>query len=120
MDDVKHVLLVDDEEEIVNFMERFLKRFKIGSTKALSGEAAIQAYEKDKMDFVFLDVRMEGMSGLDVLKELKKKNPDVKVIMVTGSSSSQDEARQLGAIDYISKPIDLGELRDRIEKYMLA
>jgi two-component system response regulator (stage 0 sporulation protein F) len=103
-------------------MERFLKRFGISSTIAISGEDALSFYDKDKIDFVFLDIRMKGIDGIGVLKELKQRNPDVKVVMITGSSdkTSRETALQLGALDYISKPLDLSELKEKIEKYVLV
>lgn len=122
MSENKHVLLVDDEEEIVNFMGNFLRRFKISSEKALSGEDALNVYEKGKFDYVFLDINMRNIDGLAVLSELKKRDPDVRVIIITGSadSSSREKALELGAIDYISKPLDLGDLKDKIEKYIMC
>jgi DNA-binding NtrC family response regulator len=117
----KHILLVDDEEEIVNFMEHFLKRLKITSTIATSGEQALDLYDKDKIDFVFLDIHLGGIDGFTVLKEMKAKNESVKVIVITGNSDKDqiERAKKLGAIDYIGKPLDLGDFRDKIEKYVL-
>ena len=94
----KHILLVDDEVEIVDFMEKFLRRFKIGSTKVLSGEDALRVYDKDKIDFVFLDINLGGINGFAVMREMKKVNPDVKVFIIAGSSDedSRKEARELG------------------------
>lgn len=117
----KHVLLVDDEEEIISFMENFLKRFKISSTKVTSGEEALEVYGKKKTDFVLLDIHLKGIDGFTVLQELKAKDPSVKVIIITGSSEkdSQNRAMALGAIDYISKPLDLSELKEKINRYMM-
>lgn len=118
---IKRVLLVDDEEEIVSFMERFLKRFKIVSIKATSGEQALQLYDKDTIDFVFLDIRMGGMDGFTVLKEIKRIHPAAKVIVIAGNIEKElaERAIRLGAIDVVSKPLDLSELKDIIEKYVL-
>lgn len=122
MAESKCVLLVDDEEEIVSFMERFLKRFKIETVKALSGEEALTLFDPNKVEFVFLDIRMKGIDGISVLKELKNRAPGVKVIIITGSSGrgAKDTAMELGALDYISKPLDLAELKEKIEKYVIA
>jgi len=120
MSENKHILLVDDEEEIVIFMENFLKRFKITSTKATSGEAALELYDPKTMDFVFLDLHLKKMDGFDVLKALKVKNPDVKVIIIAGShdSDSMIRAKELGAVDYITKPIDLSDFKKKIDRYI--
>ena len=102
-------------------MEKFLKRFKILGMKATSGEEALDIYSKNKIDFVFLDINMKGLDGLSVLAQLKTLNPDVKVFMITGSQD--EEARRksiaLGALDFITKPLDLNDLKEKIEKYVL-
>lgn len=117
----KKVLLVDDEVEIVDFLERFLKRFDIESIKAISGEQALDLYNPDVVGFVFLDIKMGGITGLEVLERLKQRNSQVKVFMITGQgdADSRDAAQKLGATDYITKPLDLGELKDKINKHML-
>jgi len=120
MNDAKHVLLVDDEEEIVAYMENFLKRFKISSTKVTSGEEALAVYDPKTMQFVFLDLHMKTIDGFTVLRKLKDINPDVKVIIIAGSpdKDSMDKARAMGAIDYITKPIDLSDFKNKIFKYI--
>ena len=117
----KRILIVDDEQDIVNFMEKFLKRFKILGLKATSGEEALAIYAKDKIDFVFLDINMKGLDGLAVLSQLKTLNPDVKVFMITGSQDEEvrRKAIESGALDFITKPLDLNELKEKIEKYVL-
>ena len=64
----KKVLIVDDEEEIVAFMGRFLKRLNIDSVLAISGEEALEKYKSEHFDCVFLDVHLGGISGIEVLK----------------------------------------------------
>ena len=116
------VLIVDDEAEIVDFLENFLKRFKIESDKAYNGKDAISAYQKGKPDWVLLDIKMPDMDGLEVLKELQKTESDPKVIMITGreDKESQNKAKKLGAKDYIIKPIDLEDLHQKINTYILG
>ncbi|MBN1823997.1 MAG: response regulator [Endomicrobiales bacterium] len=116
-----HILVVDDEEEIVSFMQNFLKRMKIASTIATSGEEALALYDKDKIDCVFLDIHMEGIDGFKVLKRIKQEDPEAKVIIIAGSPEKEprERAKALGAIDYISKPLDLRDLKEKIEKYVL-
>src|SRR5271157_4051045 len=113
----KRILIVDDEQDIINFMEIFLKRFKILGMKASSGEEALAIYAKNKIDFVFLDINMKGLDGLAVLSQLKSQYPDVKVFMITGShdEEARSEAIAAGALDYITKPLDLNELKEKIE-----
>lgn len=121
MKENKHILLVDDEEEIVDFMGNFLKRFRISSTKATSGEQALELYDPKSTDYVFLDLHMTGIDGFNVLKRLKNLNPGVKVIIIAGSTDkdSMQKANELGAMDYITKPIDLSDFKKKIDKYIL-
>ena len=115
------VLVVDDETDIADFLCNFLKRFKIASQKANDGATALQEYDKIKPDLVFLDIKMSDMDGFEVLSKLKEKDAKVKVIMITGSEDkeSQQRAKDIGAIDYIIKPLDLEELHTKIKNYIL-
>jgi DNA-binding response OmpR family regulator len=117
----KNVLVIDDEEDIVNFLERFLKRFKIGCVTATSGEDALRVYDKIKFDYVFLDIHLKEMDGFTVLSHLQATNPAIKVIMITGSTNelARQKAQRMGVVDYISKPLDLNELKEKIQKYVL-
>lgn len=118
----KAVLVVDDEREIVDFLESFLSRFDITTIKATTGQEALNQYDEYKPEFVFLDIKMPDKDGIEVLKELKERNPAVKVIMITGSEEKevQSQAKDLGAIDYITKPLDLSDLQKKIKEYIIG
>ena len=77
--------------------------------------------EKAKPDWVLLDIKMPDMDGFDVLKAIKKADSAINVIMITGKddSESQNTAKELGAVDYIVKPLDLEELHNKIQTYIL-
>jgi len=115
------VLVVDDEVEVADFLCNFLKRFKIPIEKATSGEEALKVFDKTKPDWVLLDIRMPDLDGFEVLKRLKAKDSRVKVMMITGSEDkvSQEKANNLGAVDYIVKPLDLEELHNKIQTHIL-
>lgn len=117
----KKVLIVDDEEEIVAFMGRFLKRLNIDSVLAVSGEEALEIYKKESFDCVFLDVHLGGISGIEVLKRIKAINPDAKVVIITGSISADNQTKVLefGATDYIQKPIDLADFKKKVLTYIM-
>lgn len=117
---MKKVLIVDDEKEIVDFMARFLNRLNITGKTAISGEEALQLYKTDKYDCVFLDIHLGGIDGIEVLKQLKQINPDVKVVVITGSigEESRDKILKLGAIDYLQKPIVLSDFKEKIKNYV--
>ena len=117
----KKVLIVDDEEEIVAFMGRFLKRLNIDSVLATSGEDALEKYKNDSFDCVFLDVHLGGISGIEVLRRIKEVNPEAKVVIITGSISADNQTRVLeyGATDYIQKPIDLADFKKKVLTYIM-
>lgn len=115
------VLVVDDEVEVADFLCNFLRRFKIETEQATSSKEALKLYDKQEPDWVFLDIRMPDMDGFELLTALKEKDPEAKVIMITGSEDkqSQERAKSLGALDYIVKPLDLEELHKKIQNYIL-
>jgi DNA-binding response OmpR family regulator len=117
----KKILVVDDENEIVDFLESFLRRFNLNVVKASSGNDALALYDKERPDWVFLDIMMPDRDGISVLKELKKIDARVKVIVITGKEEQafREKARGFGAIDYITKPLDLGELSQKIKNYIV-
>ena len=112
------VLLVDDEEPYVNVLRKRMAKRNIDVTAALSGSAAIQALRKSDFDIALLDLKMEDMDGIEVLKIIKKMAPEIKVIMVTGHGSEQAarDGIALGAFDYLTKPCDLNELLAKIHE----
>jgi DNA-binding response OmpR family regulator len=112
------LLLVDDEEAYVNVLANRMAKRSIEVTKALSGTEGIQALRKEDFDAAVLDLKMEDMDGIEVLKVFKKMVPNMPVIMLTGHGSEQAarEGIVLGASDYLTKPCDLEELIEKIKK----
>ena len=112
------VLLVDDEEAYVNVLSNRLGKRKMAVTKALSGLEAIQALREEDFDVAVLDLKMEDMDGIEVLKIFKKMLPQMPVIMLTGHGSEQAarEGIESGAFDYLIKPCDLEELIGKIKE----
>jgi len=109
---------VDDEEGYVHVLSNRLTRRGIDVTKAFSGSEAIQALRKRDFDVVVLDLKMEDMDGLEVLRIFKKMVPELTVIMLTGHGSERAarEGMELGAFDYLTKPCELGELLVKIKE----
>jgi DNA-binding response OmpR family regulator len=106
------ILLVDDERGFVDVISKRMSKRNIDVTKAYSGEEALQALRKTDFDAAILDLKMEDMDGIEVLKIFKKIVPDLPVIMLTGHGS-EEAARDgigLGASDYLTKPCDFEEL----------
>jgi DNA-binding response OmpR family regulator len=110
------LLLIDDEKGFVATLAKRLARRNIRATQAYSGREGIQALRRGDFDVVVLDLKMEDMDGLEVLKIIKIMVPDLPVIMLSGHAS--DEAArtgiEAGAFDYLTKPYDLSELLDKI------
>jgi len=112
------LLIVDDEIDVREFAKNFFKKRNINVLTASGGQTALEIIEQEKPDLVLLDVRMEEMNGIEVLKELREKHNGIKVIMVTGveDENTIKEANSLGVVGYIHKPLVLEEL----EKVVLA
>jgi len=112
------ILIVDDELIVRESLGGWLERDGHTVDKAASGEESLEKFEKTHYDIILLDIKMEGMSGLDVLKKVRELDPDVSVVMITayGSIPSAIEAMKSGAYEYLLKPFDPDELMVLIEK----
>ena len=110
------LLFVDDEKGFVHVLSNRLSRRGIDVCHAYSGSEGIRALRKQDFDVALLDLKMEDMDGLEVLKIFKKMYPQVAVIMLTGHGSEMAarEGIEYGAFDYLTKPCELGELLKKI------
>ena len=107
------VLLVDDDKYFLDTHVERLKMRRIKIDGVYSGEAALDFIDKNKVDVVVLEVHMPEMSGIEILKEIKKRYPLIEVIMLTGHASvaAAIESMKLGAFDYITKPFKVDEIK---------
>lgn len=115
------ILVVDDNLEFLNFMSRdMLPQFGYEALPASRGRQAVQMIVEEQPDLVLLDVQMPDMSGLDVLEELRQREIDIPIIIMTahGSESIAVQAFQLGATDYLIKPFDLDIVRAAIDRLL--
>lgn len=112
------LLLVDDEEGITGALKDFFQQRGFLVETANSGEDAIEIVKKTKIDIMFLDMKMRGMDGLEVLEKIKHINKDIKVIMLTilEDEGIIDKAKKLGAEEYITKPFRLDYLEEVVIK----
>jgi len=110
------LLLVDDEKDFVNILSKRIRRRNIEVAKAFSGAEAIQALRGREFDVAVLDLKMEDMDGIEVLKMLKIMDPRLAVIMLTGHGSAEaaEQGIRLGAFDYLTKPCELEALMEKI------
>ena len=116
------ILIVDDELIMRESLAGWLKRDGHTVQTAPSGEDALLRLKETRFDILLVDIKMEGISGLDVLQHVKESDPDVAVVMITayGSIPTAIEAMKNGAYDYMLKPFDpneLGVLIDKIIKH---
>lgn len=114
----KKVLVVDDEGELAELIEFELQARGFEAVNVTSGVGALKHLEKEKVDVVLTDVRMPGVDGVLLLKEIQKLSGSNKptVILMTGFADIQEsEAKQLGAVALLSKPIDYHYLEECIQ-----
>lgn len=111
------LLLVDDEEDFRSTLARRLIKRKLVVLEVGDGPQAIAAVRENPIDVAVVDVKMPGMDGLEILRQIKKINPTVEVIMLTGHASVESgiEGMKAGAFDYLMKPCDINELLVKIE-----
>jgi DNA-binding NtrC family response regulator len=112
------LLLIDDEKDFVNILSKRMQRRNIEVAKAFSGAEAIRALRSREFDVAVLDLKMEDMDGIEVLKILKIMDPHLVVIMLTGHGSAEaaEQGIKLGAFDYLTKPCELEALLKKISE----
>ncbi len=123
------ILLVDDEKQFVHTLAERLAMRGFSARVAYDGPQALKAVE-EPTDVIVLDLRMPGMDGFEVLRSVKKSNPQVQVIILTGHGGDAEEqtAYRMGAYNFLKKPMDIDELlnsirmayRDKVENAMVA
>lgn len=113
-----HVLLIDDEEAFVTTLQERLELRGVEARVALDGVAGLGMLEEKQPDAVVLDLRMPGLSGVEVLKRIRHGWPELPVIMLSGHGSDQDfrTCLDLGAAMYHKKPLDLDVLLDSLHQ----
>ncbi|MDD5583672.1 MAG: response regulator [Candidatus Omnitrophica bacterium] len=116
---INRILIVDDDATFRSEFKEYFEEY--GVSEAPSGEEALKILGKpNEIDLVILDVRMSGMSGIEVLSRIRKLIPNVRIIILTGYSSKDVavEALRGQADDYIEKPLDIDATKKIIEKFM--
>jgi two-component system, OmpR family, response regulator len=111
------VLVVDDEQD---FLESIVMRLELRSIEVAgvgTGVAALELLDAKPFDVVVLDIKMPGMDGIEVLRQIRRKHPGVEVIVLTGHASQEFRqlGRELGAFDYLIKPVRLDTVLERIQ-----
>ena len=103
------ILLVDDEREFVQTLSERLIMRDMGSVVAYDGESALSMVDEEEPEVMILDLKMTGINGIEVLRKVKTRHPDVEVIILTGHGSEEERATcmKLGAFVYLHKPVNI-------------
>jgi DNA-binding NtrC family response regulator len=112
------LLLVDDEREFVETLSERLLMRDMGSAVAYDGETALSLVQEDEPEVMILDLKMPGIDGIQVLRQVKSTRPEIEVIILTGHGSEADRevCMQLGAFAYLQKPVDIDVLSDTLKR----
>jgi len=112
------VLLVDDEVDFLDTLSERMKDRGINVSTTTSAEEALKKVDAESYDAIVLDLMMPEMDGLELLKAIKKKRPELQVILLTGYASVGKgiEAMKFGAVDFLEKPADLKVLTEKIKE----
>ena len=115
---IKNVLVVDDEEEICDFLKSFFEDRQYQVETAHSGVQALEKIKQFNPHVILLDIQMPEMDGMKALKIIKQENPQIKVIMVTAVETQEkiEESMRLGADNYITKPLSLEYLENDVQE----
>jgi len=115
--DIK-VLLVDDETAFVDTLAQRLKMRELNVSTVYDGEQALSYVKGIEPDVMVLDLKMPGLHGIEVLREVKRHYPKMQVIILTGHGTDRDaeEAKRLGGFDFMRKPADIDNLVRRIKE----
>ena len=109
----KNILVIDDEAAVNNNIRKILLKKGFHVDQALTKSDALEKIEHQPYTLILLDLRIPGVNGLELLKAIRKKRPQTKVIIITGFASIETakETARLGAINYLAKPFTPEELR---------
>lgn len=112
------VLLVDDEREFVQTLSERLQMREMGAVVAYDGPSALELVHNDEPEVMIVDLKLPGMDGMEILNQVKQINPEIEVIIVTGHGSELDREKclELGAFDYMQKPVDINVLSQKLKQ----
>jgi DNA-binding response OmpR family regulator len=118
--DHKPILIVDDEKNIRMTLSQSLESLGVEMDVAGSGEEALAKLKERDFGVILLDIRMPGMDGMEVLRQVREVRPEIRIIMITayGTIESAVEAMKLGAVDFLQKPFDPEEIRELVSRVM--
>jgi DNA-binding NtrC family response regulator len=115
-----HILVLDDEVDAVMLLRRILMERGHQVFGFTDEEEAIAHAKTNKVDLAIIDIRLKKILGIEVLEELKKLDPSIRAMVLTGYPTLQtaQKALDLGASEYLIKPIDIDEIEEKVEKIL--
>ncbi|WP_301107294.1 response regulator [Sporosarcina sp.] len=115
---MKQILIIDDQPGIRMLLEEIFKQAGLKPTLASNGKEALHILSEMEPDCILLDMKMPGMNGVEVLREIRNQTPNALVMMMTAYSEIEltDEAGRLGIDHHFTKPFDIFEVRDTVLK----
>jgi len=120
MTQTNRILIVDDNPHMSSLLSDILEFFDYGALGAQDGEEALELLGKDSVDMVITDLRMPRMGGLDLLRAIKGKFPNLPVVVITGfgTDSSESEAYAAQADGFLAKPFKVDEIKELLKKHL--
>ncbi|MBF0386077.1 MAG: response regulator [Candidatus Omnitrophica bacterium] len=118
MENRPNILIVDDDKDVVEAVAKYIaKRYEATIDIAFNGSEAISRSDKTTYDIILLDVKMPGMDGISILKEVRKKNKTAHIIIITAWHSSEvlNDALSFGANAFLVKPVSPNLLKSRLD-----
>lgn len=117
---MKHKILICDDELGIRESLKLILENEYEISGVTNGTDCLEYLKNNSVDLILMDIKMPKVSGLDILKQIKAVNPDIKVIMVTGYKSVETatEALQIGASDYIVKPFSSRDILEKVSKIL--
>ncbi|SDN95403.1 Response regulator receiver domain-containing protein [Desulfonauticus submarinus] len=115
---ISTILIVDDEKDYLSALAERLELRGYLCLKSINGEQAIKIIKEKKPDLVLLDLKMPGISGIEVLKWIYENHPNLPVFIITGHGSTKEKelCLELGAKEYLNKPVDFQKLLQKIRE----
>ena len=110
------VLLIDDDADVLRTVGTYFERVGWEVARELDGEAGLAAYDRLRPEVVILDLHLPGLDGLEVLSRLRERNAAVILLTGQGDVPTAVKAMQLGAENFLTKPVDMGHLAATVEK----
>lgn len=117
------LLIVDDEESVRNIFADLLKKRNFSVTTVGSGEEALELLKNEDFEIVLLDIKLGGISGIETLKQIKSKNPQTIVIMITGFSYDEEliaKSKEFGCDGYIGKNLPIEQVMNNLNLFINA